>query len=111
MSSVVARRSPLLVASSGDSFIDFLLTLVVTRVLKRNPRVKIVLMSAAMDSATITNFFAKALNGHVPKLMDLDRCRPHPLTIKYLDDFDFFTRKLASAQRQRRPRTATVASR
>eukprot|EP00439_Symbiodinium_sp_Y106_P077821 s595_g16.t1 len=76
-----------------DSFIDFLLTLVVTRVLKRNPRVKIVLMSAAMDSATITNFFAKALNGHVPKLMDLDRCRPHPLTIKYLDDFDFFTRK------------------
>ena len=83
------------VATLGDSYIDFLLTLVVTRVLKKNPRVKIVLMSAAMDSATITRFFAKALNGRPPKPMDLDHCRPHPLTEKYLDDFEFFTRKLA----------------
>lgn len=75
-----------------DAHIDFLLSLVVTRVLVQNQEVKVVLMSAAMDSDKIASYFERVV-GRVPRPLDLEKCRRHQLRIWYLDDLDFFLRR------------------
>lgn len=76
-----------------DAHIDFLLSLVVTRVLKDNKKVKVILMSAAMDSNTIARYFSQVLDGAIPRPLDLEQCRQFKLSIKYLDDEPFFKQR------------------
>ncbi|CAJ1453071.1 unnamed protein product, partial [Effrenium voratum] len=83
-----------------DAHIDFLLSLVVTKVLRHNTQVKIILMSAAMDAAKIATYFASGLGGTVPKPLDLEQCRPFRLDIKYMDDLPFFRERSLSRRGQ-----------
>lgn len=69
-----------------------------TRVLVQNQKVKIVLMSAAMDSRKIAQYFENALGGTVPEPMDLEKCREFQISIKYIDDLPFFTQKRIDRQ-------------
>lgn len=60
--------------------------------LVKNEKVKIILMSAAMDSEKIARYFSKVV-GTIPRPMDLEQCRQYKLSIKYLDDVPFFQRQ------------------
>eukprot|EP00438_Fugacium_kawagutii_P025951 Skav207676 [mRNA] locus=scaffold1857:356458:367282:- [translate_table: standard] len=76
-----------------DAHIDFLLSLVVTRVLVENDKIKIILMSAAMDSQKIAKYFENALRCTVPRPLDLEKCQEFKIRIKYIDDLPFFTQR------------------
>lgn len=65
----------------------------VTRVLKDNKKVKVILMSAAMDSNKIARYFSQVLDGAIPRPLDLEQCRQFKLSIKYLDDEPFFKQR------------------
>ena len=65
----------------------------VTRVLLNNKNVKVILMSAAMDSQKIARYFSNVLGGTIPQPLDLESCRRFKLSIKYIDDFPFFTQR------------------
>ena len=65
----------------------------VTRVLKDNKKVKVILMSAAMDSNKIARYFSQVLDGAIPRPLDLEQCRQFKLSIKYLDDEPFFRQR------------------
>ena len=71
----------------------------VTRVFQQNKKVKVVLMSAAMDSNKIVKYFSDALQGTVPRPLDLEQCRQFKVSIKYLDDIPFFIRKNGNYRR------------
>mmetsp|Transcript_3221 Transcript_3221/g.7584 ORF Transcript_3221/g.7584 Transcript_3221/m.7584 type:complete len:1033 (-) Transcript_3221:171-3269(-) len=73
-----------------DAHIDFLLTLAATQLLQRNPHLKVVLMSAGLDVDSIRSFFARALGGVLPGIVDLGACRTHRLTERYIEDFSYF---------------------
>ena len=65
--------------------------------LPENPDIKVVLMSASMDSQSMVAYFSRALEGAAPHLLDLESCRPHPLKVTYLDDIPFFEERLDRA--------------